>query len=244
MILFAMRLLEEALGHWGTVCSSWLVLSRNSTLRTPGFIRGDTTSSSDRDGNTMVCHMALTLILMACRYRAWVVEQPGSNIMHFYTAMQGYQQRYGWFETRTSMGAFGGETLKPTVLRSNNKPWIQRLKRRASKEDSARFKMIKNNKGGTSKQLAPHMDGRKRFGGNSKNLKESQVYPQGYATQLHKVWKKAQAQQVDLVESSSDSDYPDVPQPDAIDEMDAWKDLNADGLAVLMDQQDNVMPVR
>ena len=88
------------------------------------------------------------------------------------------------------------------------------------------------------------MDGRKRFGGNSKNVKESQVYPQGYATQLHKVWKKAQAQQVDLVESSSDSDYPDVPQPDAIDEMDMWKDLNASGLAVLMDKQDNVMPVR
>ena len=243
MILFAMRLFEEALGHWGTVCSSWVVLSRNSTLRTPGFIRGDTTSSSVRDGNTMVCRMALTLILMTCRNCARVLEQPGSSIMHFYTAMQGYHQRYGWFETRTPMGDFGGETLKPTVLRSN-RPWIQRLKRRASKEDIARFKMIKHNKGGTSKQLAPHMDGRKRFGGNSKNLKESQVYPRGYATQLHKVRNNAQAQQVDLVESSSDSDYPDVPQPDAIDEMDMWKDLNADGLAVLMDQQDNVMPVR
>ena len=156
--------------------------------------------------------------------------------------MQAYQQRFGWFETRTSMGAFGGETLKPTVLRSN-RPWIQRLKRKASKEDLARFKMLNNVKGGTSKQLAPHKDGRKRFGGNCKNLKESQVHPQGYATELHKVWKKAQDSN-DLVESSSDSDYPDVPQPDGIDEMDMWKDLSADGLAVLVDQQDNVMPVR
>ena len=53
MILFAIRLFEEALGHWGTVCSSWVVLSRNSTLRTPGFIRGDSTSSSLWDGNTI-----------------------------------------------------------------------------------------------------------------------------------------------------------------------------------------------
>ena len=68
--------------------------------------------------------------------------------------MQGYHQKYGWFETRTSMGAFGGETLKPTVLRSN-RPWIQRLKRRASKEDIARFKMIKNNKGWHKQTASP-----------------------------------------------------------------------------------------
>ena len=88
--------------------------------------------------------------------------------------------------------------------------------------------------------LAPHEDGRKRFGGNCANLKQSQVYPQGYAEELHNVWKEEKEQVVDLADSSSDSDYPDVP----LEQDSMWQDLNADELPALMDQRDNVMPLR
>ena len=108
------------------------------------------------------------------------------------------------------MGASCGEMLKPTVLRSN-RPWIRRLKRTAIKADKDRFAELKEKNGGNVNPLAPHEDGRKRFGGNCVNLKQSQVYPQGYAEELHNVWKEEKEQVVDLADSSSDSDYPDVP---------------------------------
>ena len=249
MILFAMRLIPQGLSHWGTVCSTWVVLSRNSTMRTLTGTRGDTTSFAVRNGNRQVARMTLCLILLHCRNCCWILEQPGSSIMHLYQTMAAYFAKFGWHECRTAMGAHGGETLKPTVLRSN-RAYVHKLRRQATAEDRQRFELYREKKGSNVTRLQDGADGRKRFGGNSKNLKQSQIYPQGYADSLMNLWveegasrgprRPAEKEPIDLCsDSDSESDYADPPE-----ESDLWQDLDADNLPFLMDMEPNRLPVR
>ena len=140
------------------------------------------------------------------------------------------------------MGAYGGDTLKPTTLRSN-KQWVQDLKRKANKHDLARFANLEQEKGNV-KVLADAADGRKRFAGVEKHLKGSQVYPSGHARSVVVNFLRHKHADVHEVESdSSDSDYPAVPGPDHNDSRLVWEDLDADGMPNMMNLRPNVMPV-
>ena len=102
-------------------------------------------------------------------------------------------------------GAFVGPTPKPTKLRSN-KAWVGKLMMKPPKNDQTRFKLMK---GTTAKQLEPHTDGRKRVSGRAPGLKDTQIYPLGYAQHILTTFMEA-ALDVDF-DGSSESDYPEVP---------------------------------
>ena len=140
------------------------------------------------------------------------------------------------------MGSFGGETLKPTVLRSN-RAWVRKLRRTANAEDRARFLLHKQTNGENVNRLEDGVCGRKRFGGNGQRLKESQIYPQGYADAVVNVWEaeekdcRAAAEPIDLC-SDSESDFADPPGEGGL-----WQDLDAERLPFLMNMQPNRLPV-
>ena len=69
--VFALRLQEhyQSLAHWGTVCSSWIWMSRSSTGRAIFQPLGDRWSDSARAGNIMVSRMTLVLYLLVAKRR-------------------------------------------------------------------------------------------------------------------------------------------------------------------------------
>ena len=233
MILYGMRLCSCGLSHWGTVCSSWVFLSRSSTGRTTDNVRGRTSCLSVRQGNTQVSRMCLTLLLLQAKGTAWILEQPASSIMYLSDAMQWYWRRFQWHAVSTSMGAYGGPTLKPTKLRSN-KSWVSKMMRKPTDDDQVRFRELKG-LSQTAVQLAPHSDGRKRCTGNAKALKDSQTYPLEYAKHLTRTFKSID---IDLSDAeSSDSDYPGLPGDDI-----AWQDLDVERLPDMLGQRTGRMP--
>ena len=236
MVLYCMRLGRNGVSHWGTVCSSWIFLSRNSTGRKKSDIRGYISCLAVRQGNTQVARMALALLLLQVRGAGWVLEQPSSSIMYLHDAMQWLWHRQRWHTAVTSMGAFGGPTQKPTKLRSN-KAWIGKMRKKPSVNDQVRFKELKVT---TARQLEPHADGRKRVSGEAQGLKDSQIYPIGYAQHLLTTYVEASVE-VDS-DGSSVSDYPEV--PDMTEQANAfpWKDLDIHGLEAMMNQTPNRMP--
>ena len=249
MLLYCMRLGSTGVSHWGTVCSSWVFLSRSSTGRTKSNIRGYNSCLAARTGNTQVGRMVLALLLLQVRGACWILEQPNSSIMYLHHAMQWLWRRYPWVTVGTNMGAFGGPTPKPTKLRSN-KAWVGRMRKTASAEDKARFKESKDTPNlMTARQLTPHADGRKRVSGAAQGLKDSQIYPIGYAQHLVTSYVEEQcsgnavsAPAVIVSDSSSESDYPEVPDMTQEDNACPWRDLDIGGLEVMMNQRPNRMP--
>ena len=157
--------------------------------------------------------------------------------MHLSKPMQYYRRLFGWHETRTSMGAYGADTLKPTAL-SSNKAWTRKLKKKASREDIARFERLASKKGNV-KTFIDSSDGTKRFSGVADNLKGSQEYPTGCA----KAVVEHVLEQPMVVESdSSDSDYFTVPGPNHETDH-IFEDLGADGMSGMMSMRANVMPL-
>ena len=126
--VYALMLEEGGLAHWGTVCSSWVWIARHTTGRDIN-IKGNLDRKPVQEGNIMVARMVLLLLLLQARRCTWLLEQPGTSIMHKYPR---FPLVGPFFETRTSMGCFGAKTLKPTALRSNME-WVQRLARTANK---------------------------------------------------------------------------------------------------------------
>ena len=189
-----------------------------------------------RQGNTQVARMALALLLLQVKGTAWILERPASSIMCLHDAMQWLWHRYRWHYVCTSIGALGGPTPKPTKLRSN-KAWVGKMLMKPSKNDQTRFKLMN---GTTAKQLEPHTDGRKRVSGQAQGLKDRQIYPLGCAQHLLTTFMEADLD-IDS-DGSSESDYPEV--PDMSDQSIAlpWRELDINGLEVMMNQTPNRMP--
>ena len=133
MLVYCLRCRAGSLNHWGTVCSSWLWISRGTTGRSGWNPEGDRRSNSTRIGNCMVTRMTLMLFVLVSKKCLWVLEQPSSSLMSFYPTMVKFRNQMGWNEIQTWMAEFGGECCKPTTLIGNPK-WLSSLSRQISKE--------------------------------------------------------------------------------------------------------------
>ena len=65
----------------GTVCSSWVVVSRGSTGRSPAFVLGDQRHPSVQQANAMATRSALLCMICYVRGIAFILEQPSSSLM-------------------------------------------------------------------------------------------------------------------------------------------------------------------
>ena len=79
-MILVMRLKQGGLSHWGTVCSSWIWISRNTMGRSTYNPLGFNSVPSCRQGNIMVSRMALLLFVVVAKDGVWMLEQPRSSI--------------------------------------------------------------------------------------------------------------------------------------------------------------------
>jgi hypothetical protein len=242
MVVFALRLrdglrtaqgiIERALSHWGTVCSSWIFVSKGTTGRSALLPHGNESVQSVREGNVQVSRMCLTLWLLAAKSVGWILEQPGSSTMEQHKRMQEHFRIFGVRAVRTWMGAFGGPHQKPTQLKSSVF-WLCTLARPLSKNDRSRIGAST-----TVLQIAPHPDGRRRITGNGQVLKDTQEYPVGYAEAVADTFTEHYARGMhDVINSNEDgyeSDSDTMSEGELRYSEDDWADADLSGVYKLM----------
>lgn len=125
------------------VCSSWVYMSRGSTLRTPAVPEGDTSLASVQQANVMANRVVLLIRLAMSRGVHWVVEQPCSSVMTLMTRWQTLMEEttvcpaflfLSWvnlhnlcsmfcvhevYKHRVVLGTYGAESMKPVYLWSD-----------------------------------------------------------------------------------------------------------------------------
>ena len=133
-----------------TVCSSWIWMSQGSTGRSNAFPLGIPCKSVD-EANMMVARCGLLIIMCIAKGCAWALEQPSSSLMCQHPAMlwikslQGRLTNADWVEADTYMGAFDGDTLKPSKL-TGNRQLVKALGRSQPKRgnfDSSQVSVVK-----------------------------------------------------------------------------------------------------
>ena len=108
----------------GTVCSTWIFMSRNSTMRTESNARGDVGRRCVQHGNRQAARSALILAWCYSRMCGFVLEQPGSSILWRHPAMLHVQKvalalQFRFFMISTYMHHFNAGHVKRTELASN-----------------------------------------------------------------------------------------------------------------------------
>ena len=94
----------------------WQLRSRGSTLRSATRPLGRKDSQAVRDGNILTARALILVILAACKACFWVLEQPGSSIMHLHPLFQYCIRRIGVERLMIAMGNYGAPTPKRTIL--------------------------------------------------------------------------------------------------------------------------------
>ena len=170
----------------GTVCSSWVVVSRGSTGRSPAFVLGDQRHFTVQQANIMAIRSALLCMICYVRGIAFILEQPSSSLMldlpawRWIERVAGRVQGWGFQQQRTCLGAFGA-TRPKQVLFTSNREWVTRLYR-----SSAGLQFPSCEEAGVVRvYIDTH--GQKKFVGGDK-LKETQEYPKQLGTVVQQVW--------------------------------------------------------
>ena len=205
---------------FGTVCSSWVWMSRSGTKRRSGQCMGDTSSFVVATANMMVSRACLLKRLGLARRIAWVLEQPFTSLMGEHPRMVDLRSGPGTggvYQCSTYMGAFGAPTAKKTRLWSSES-WITAMARPLPTN------LLRQSHVQTS-VISTSADGRKQVTGG-RDLKASQAYPTGYGLELRRQHEMAlNVKQVD----KSDDDL----KTEASTE-DEWEDCKVHNLQCLL----------
>jgi hypothetical protein len=86
--ILAVRMLLQVRGrgilHFATVCSSWVMINRSTSGRSPYCPLGDTAHQYVRDANVMVSRSMLLALFGLALGHDWALEQPSSSLMFFH----------------------------------------------------------------------------------------------------------------------------------------------------------------
>eukprot|EP00435_Cladocopium_sp_Y103_P055403 s261_g18.t1 len=162
---------------------------RDDILDDMGFLRG-TSGRTEQDplgrvhypsvarGNLMVSRMALILYLCIYRGIHFLLENPEQSLIWFHPRLRALLLHHQIFECKTYLGMFGAKTWKPVLLVSSD-PCVQQLARRL---DRSKFE--------PSDSTVVYWDsqGRKRFKGAGKKLKQTQVYPPAFGREVCRLY--------------------------------------------------------
>lgn len=108
----------------GTVCSTWIFMSRNSTMRTHLNPQGDTQRRCVRNGNRQAARSALIIAWCVARCMGFVLEQPASSLLWRHPSLVHVQQvaramGARWHQIKTYMFHYEAGHMKKTELLSN-----------------------------------------------------------------------------------------------------------------------------
>ncbi len=213
--------------HWDTVCSSWIWMSRRTSMRTYIDPLGNTRNEKTCDGNIMVARMIVLSLYHLAKFGVWLLEQPGSSLMRFHPGFE-YLEKASAYMRRLRgdtgdiddlpswMAAFGGKTAKRSLLSSTHKEVLFPLHRTLS---VAQRKELKATSVVHERIVVEDGVMKHKVTGKKDLLKETQQYPYQYGVEVSKAYKRWLSEQKPLLfEESSDSDYddasPDWPEAD------------------------------
>ena len=181
-LVYALSLIERGLGHWATVCSTWIFLSRGSTGRRSGRVWGlpgrAYISENVAVANAAAARMIMICLLLTFRKVSFILEQPLSSIMHELPLWSCIPRKLS--KKHTHMGSFGALTPKPTWLLSAH-TWHQGLCRPLPAD------FVNMNSGTVTKSTGA--DGVTKVAGGPR-LKETQAYPPAYGVAVQQEWQQ------------------------------------------------------
>ena len=119
----------EGATHWGTLCSTWVFMSRSTTWRHANNILGVKSDGSQtikvQEGNVMVSRMALVWHFLICRAILNLLEQPITSLMpshprllQLIALLKALAKHINFINTW--MSAFGSASPKGTQLIGNS----------------------------------------------------------------------------------------------------------------------------
>ncbi|CAK9007472.1 unnamed protein product [Durusdinium trenchii] len=103
------------------VCSTFVIVSRGSTRRSPRNPLGRKDSEAVRKGNILACRAFILCFIAAAKAIWFVLEQPASSCMEHHPLFQHMARLVPLFKYSMRMGDHGGPTLKPTLLYSSHR---------------------------------------------------------------------------------------------------------------------------
>ena len=165
----------ESLTWFGTVCSSWVWLARETTRRAFRAPRGNLRAPSVQAGNQMAARTAFLLCVAYAKSVTWVLEQPDKSLMTCHPALLWMAKRVrsqlglSFWCVRTFMGSFGGHTVKPHKLFGDG-AWLADLQR----QHPGRMENSSSSQGITRTWVDKH--GQTRVAGGT-GLNNTQTYP-------------------------------------------------------------------
>ncbi|CAL1130604.1 unnamed protein product [Cladocopium goreaui] len=108
-------------GHMtAPVCSSWVFLSRGSTLRSASRPLGRSDSKAVEDGNILAARALVLCLLASAKAMFWCLEQPASSLMYLHPCFQFLIRLLGMHRLRVNMSNYGAPTKKATLLYSSH----------------------------------------------------------------------------------------------------------------------------
>jgi hypothetical protein len=110
------KLKPLGLAWFAPPCSSWILISRGKTGRNKLRPKGRTNRLANKRQNTLVSRVCCILEYLSKRSVYWVVEQPTSSVMFELARFELLLRRHNARRVSFPMGAYGAESLKPTVL--------------------------------------------------------------------------------------------------------------------------------
>ena len=164
----------QALAWLGTVCSTWIFMSRNSTMRTHASPRGDRSRRCVLRGNRQAARTAIVMCWCYARMLGFIVEQPATSVLWLHPAMRHVQAvakalKFRWHMVSTYMFAFNGEHLKKTELVSNESFTHHLHRNHPGKKASS------SARGAATALTSVRRDGKKQCSG-TQALKATQTY--------------------------------------------------------------------
>lgn len=183
LVLHALMRLKLGAGLLAApVCSTWIWLTRNSTLRGVDRPLGYSRVSGVKEANVQAAFLALVALICEAKGIVWVIEQPQGSLFECHPRWQWLMQRLRIYKLFIWMQDFGHTCPKPTWLYCS-KPWIGKILRfrlRDSKgESSPNFRMVSKTVGA---------DGKVKVTGIPDQLKSSQSYPRGFGEAMRSVY--------------------------------------------------------
>ncbi|CAL1151782.1 unnamed protein product [Cladocopium goreaui] len=102
------------------VCSTFVFMSRASTLRSESNPMGRSDSEAVRNGNILACRCFILLLLASCKGCWWLMEQPSTSTMEYMPCFQHLMALVSVRKMVLSLADYGSPTLKRTNLYSSS----------------------------------------------------------------------------------------------------------------------------
>ena len=152
---------------WGApVCSSWVFMSRSVGGRSSLDPAGNLRDVRIRHANSMVVLFTMLALLAWLRGAHIWLEQPVSSIMFHFSPLHAFCTAALPFSQITYMGAFGGSTCKPLIVKSTT----SRVAQLACRKPTC-LKTLASREGS-------------QINGKQKELKLSQAYPRKFGLKV------------------------------------------------------------